>query len=134
MTLATIADLRKLFVGKHAFPVGQDEYFEERLALAEEYVRVTLANSGRFLDLEVEDGRLSRLIVSDIICQLVKRSYTAAVGDLPEASQISQTAGPYSMNFSPISSGEGLYLRKEERAMLGLGRGRTIKHVLYRVD
>lgn len=122
MMYATIDDLRKLFTGKHAFPESKVEDLESQLEVAEEYLRVFFSNAGRDLDSEVESGKVSSIIVRDVVSNMVKRSYMSSVGSVPdiEVSQVSQSAGPYSMSFSPVSSGSGFWLRRDERKLLGL--------------
>lgn len=56
-----------------------------------------------------------------VSCAMVIRSLSSS-NEMLGVSQYSQTAGPYTMSFTPSNSGGDLYLTKNEKRSLGLGR------------
>lgn len=116
--LATIDDLRKLFVGSLAFPESKVEDLENMLQSASDYVRVKYIETN--IDEVIEDNDVAKNVVSNIVSNIVKRSYISSTSSIPdtEVSQISQGAGPYNMSYSPVSSGSGYYIRKDEIDLL----------------
>lgn len=59
-----------------------------------------------------------------VCCAMVARSLNTAT-EMVGMSQFSQTAGPYTMSFTPSNSGGDLYLTSMEKRSLGIGRARV---------
>lgn len=133
--LATIDNLRALFIGSTAFPESKVEELEKQLLAASDYLRV------KYIEIDIDDfvetSEIAANAISTIVANIVKRSYIAGVSSVPdqEVSQFSQGAGPYNMSFSPVSSGSGFYLRKDEKDILrkifGIKRRTARVHNMY---
>lgn len=59
-----------------------------------------------------------------VCCSMVARSLNAST-DMMGVTQMSQTAGPYTMSFTPSNSGGDLYLTSMEKKSLGIGRAKV---------
>lgn len=59
-----------------------------------------------------------------VVCAMVIRALSSS-DEMLGVSQYSQTAGPYSMSFTPANSGGDLYLTKNEKRSLGVGVSRV---------
>lgn len=117
--LATIEDLKSLFMGSIAFPENKTEEFEKQISLASDYVRVKYIDTD--IDTIVLNDSTAKNVLANIVANIVKRSYLSSINSsIPEleVSQISQGAGPYNMSYSPVSSGSSFYLRKDEMDLL----------------
>lgn len=134
--LATIDDLKGLFLGNIAFPESKTEEFEKQLLAASDYLRVKYIETD--IDEFVDNSETAKNVVANIVANIVKRSYVSGVSSVPEqeVSQFSQGAGPYNMSFSPVSSGSGYYLRKDEidllRKIFGIKRRAARIHNMYK--
>lgn len=118
-TLATIDDLKKLFVGSLAYPENKTEDFENMLQTASDYVRIKYIETN--IDDVISGNSTAKNVVANVVANIVKRSYLSSINsNIPdlEVSQISQGAGPYNMSYSPVSSGSSYYLRKDEIDLL----------------
>lgn len=59
-----------------------------------------------------------------VCCAMVIRSLNTS-SDMVGMSRYSQTAGPYTMSFTPTNSGGDLYLTSTEKRSLGIGRAKA---------
>lgn len=116
--LATIDDLRPLFVGKMVFPESKVDELNHQLLLASDYLRIKFST----IDIEqkLEENEVAQRVVANIVASVVKRSYVSSVGPVGEleVSDYTQTAGDYSLSVSPSTSGSSFFLRRDELELL----------------
>mgnify|MGYP003606103570 CR=1 FL=1 len=131
---ATIDDLKDLFTGSVAFPVSKEAEMEKQLVIASEWLRYYFKSVGRDLDKDILNGTCSAILVGNIVANVVKRGFVNSVSTIApdqDVSQVSQSAGPYSMSYSPSSGSSGFYLRESEKKVLGLLRNTASMIKLY---
>lgn len=73
----------------------------------------------------VQDGEalpeLDPVVPERVVCDMVKRAMLAAV-DQPAMANFQETAGPFSQSGTFLNPTGDLYLTKNERRLLGIGR------------
>lgn len=75
------------------------------------------------IDQRIEDDLLDADIPKRVVCQMVKR---AMIGDANEGlNQFSETTGPFTNSGTFANPNGDLYLTKNERKLLGIGKGRA---------
>jgi hypothetical protein len=126
-TYATLAELKRIYKPA-GWTVESEDAAEHKLAVASAMVRQAFRNKGADLEKRLYEGRVEKLILSEVICVAVKRALasTNPLGDNPigqiEFASITQSAGPLSTSVTPVaeSSGGSLYFKKSELLDLGL--------------
>ncbi len=121
ISFATVAQLEAAWK-----PLTQSE--EERattlLLQASNYLRQIAYNNGRDLDDDItaDPSGVYEANVATVVISAVQRSLASPVDMMPDASQWSQSATPYSesMSFSGNVSST-LYFKEKEMKLLGLG-------------
>jgi hypothetical protein len=135
-SLATIQDLRDLFIGNLAFPESKVVELEKQLELATDFVRVEYNDVD--IDAILATNEVAKRRVANIVAEMVKRSFEAGVSeDIPngEFSEISRAAGGYSFSAKPVSSGSGFYFRGKEleqlKKLFAVKKQRVFAHKMY---
>lgn len=117
-TLATAQDYADRYGPQEA---GEAAMTSAHLARASRIVRDEFAREGLDITVLIQAGRLQADTVADVVCDMVAYMQRSAVGDTPfGATQVSQTAGPYTQSASyktPIGS---LSFTRVHRRRLGL--------------
>lgn len=103
---ATVADLRARWPD---MPPGSDEHAAIQLEDASQFI-LDVCPSAEFA---------SEATRRRIVCSVVRRSMEAAIP--AGVDQMSQTAGPFSQQFTSSNSGGDFYLTKSEKKALGEG-------------
>lgn len=121
ISLATVSDLENAWK-----PLTTDEEAraETLLLQASNYLRQIAYNNGKDLDdnINADPTGVYGANVKMVVISAVQRSLASPVDMMPEASQWSQSASPYSesMSFSGNVSST-LYFKEKELKLLGLG-------------
>jgi hypothetical protein len=123
---ATLAELKRIYKPA-SWTSESEDVAENKLAVASAMVRQAFRNKGADLEKRLYEGRVERLILTEVICVAVKRALanTNPLGDNPlgqiEFQSMTQTAGPVSTSVTtaPESSGGSLYFKKQELQDLG---------------
>ena len=97
-TLATAQDYADRYGPQEA---GEAAMTSAHLARASRIVRDEFAREGLDITVLIQVGRLQADTVADVVCDMVAYMQRSAVGDVPfGATQVSQTAGPYTQSAS----------------------------------
>lgn len=120
MTYATVDDVIALWRALSSSEV-------ERVSALLEIVSAEIRNKAKaigkdFDDMIIEDDDLATIAKS--VCIDVVKRYINDSADSPSMSQMSQSAGGYSVSGTFLVPGGGLFLKKSELARLGLKRAR----------
>jgi len=117
-SFATVADL----AGVWKYP-EDEEVAATVLTAASNLLRLIARNNGIDLDekIEVEDDWLIRENIKNIICDAARRTLAAPSDIIPDASQYSMAASPYSQSIS-IGGGNAatIYFKTKELQLLGI--------------
>lgn len=120
-SFATVADLEAAWK-----PLTMDEQARAEVLLlqASNYLRQIAFNNGRDLDdnINADQSGVYGANVKMVVTSAVQRSIASPIDMMPDASQWSQSATPYSesMSFSGNVSST-LYFKEKELKLLGLG-------------
>jgi hypothetical protein len=107
-------------------PIGEDDVAraEALLLQSSNYLRLVAKNNGQDIDENIasDPTGVYGANVKAVVLSSVQRSMASPVDMMPDASQWSQSASPYSesMSFSGNASGT-LYFKDRELKILGLG-------------
>lgn len=119
--LATVQDLTKSW---RALSPDESERAENLILQASNYLRQIARNNGKDVDelILADSSKVYGANVTTVICSCVQRSMSAPLDVMPEATQFSQSASPYSesMSFSGDTT-TSLYFKAKELKLLGLG-------------
>lgn len=126
--LITIGDLRDL--GVEIITLDDEKRAAKWITYVSNYLRVIATNNGINLDEKLKiDGAAGgqyRSVVEMVVSNAVVRGYSKNV-DVPDATQWSQAATPYSESFTVPAGGTEAYFKHKELALLGFmsvsGRG-----------
>lgn len=114
---ANLDDL-KLVMGS-SWDDTQETLAERLLEVASAGLRSIFKRHSMNLDELLVEGDLEEILVNQVVCDIVARGLASSTAPLGgDFSQLSQAAGGYSISIS--SSGQGLYLKKEQAKWLGL--------------
>ena len=117
-TLATAQDYADRYGPQEA---GEAAMTSAHLARASRIVRDEFAREGLDITVLIQVGRLQADTVADVVCDMVAYMQRSAVGDVPfGATQVSQTAGPYTQSASYKTPTGSLSFTREHRRRLGL--------------
>ena len=92
------------------------------LPVASATMRTAAASVGKDLDVMTADDTSLAEIAKQVCVDVVLRALNRNTDDSGGYSQMTQTAGSYSMTVSPIVSGRSVFLMKTELSALGLRR------------
>lgn len=112
---ATLEDLEERFSGE----LSADDKKRAAVLLGDASVML--------IGLGLNPDRMTRvdfLNAKRICCEMVTRALNVS-DNMYGMTQFSQTAGPYTMSFTPSNSSGEMYLTKTEKQTLGLGRARV---------
>jgi len=90
-------------------------------------IRKRAAKYGKDFDEMLKDDEDLQSIAREVSVRVVLRVLNAST-TMEAASQITETAGPYTQTFTPLIPGGGIFFRKSEWQMLGLA-GQLVKNV-----
>lgn len=113
---ATLEDL-KLVMGE-SWVETQREFAERLLTVASAGLRKVFKETGLNLDEMILTGEIEQILVNQVVCDMVARNLKQVVSPLGDFSQMSQSAGGYSVSVS--TNGNNLYLKRDEMKWLGL--------------
>lgn len=115
---ATLDDLEKLWR-----PLRNDEKERaaELLILVSDSLRIEADKVGMDLDLKLQQKPFLVSVAKSVTVDVVARTLMTST-DAEPMSQVSQTAGPYSISGTYLVPGGGLFIKKSELARLGLRR------------
>lgn len=113
---ATLEDL-KLVMGE-SWVETQRELAERLLTVASAGLRKVFRETGLNLDEMILTGEIEQILVNQVVCDMVARNLKQVVSPLGDFSQMSQSAGGYSVSVS--TNGNNLYLKRDEMKWLGL--------------
>lgn len=113
---ATIADLQLLWR-----PLRTDEIPKAEAVLTEvsESLRYEAIKAGKDLDEMIETTPSLEMVAKSVTCDVTSRKLRSST-DTEPMSQMSQSAGGYSVSGTFLVPGGGLYIKKSELARLGL--------------
>ena len=99
----------------------------------EDGLRQYAQNRGRDLDMMISTGQILLNVFKSVVVAVVGRTLMQATTG--EAfTQMTQSAGGYSISGSPLNAGGGIYIKRSEYALLGL-RGQRFSTIdLYGVE
>lgn len=119
MAFATVNDLIARWR-----PLSADEIEKAKILLEDCTNALILYGEDRGLDLvDMCDKSKARASVAEaIVCDIVKREMVSMVDESPAMSQVSQSAGGYSVSGTFLSPGGGLFIKNYELKMLGLAK------------
>ena len=113
---ATIADLQLLWR-----PLRTDEIPKAEAVLTEvsESLRYEAIKAGKDLDEMIEKTPSLEMVAKSVTCDVTARKLMSST-DTEPMSQMSQSAGGYSVSGTFLVPGGGLFIKKSELARLGL--------------
>ena len=115
---ATIDEITKL---KRALTTAEQERAKTLLPVVSAVLRDEARKIGKDLDQMIADGYPSEETVKSVVADIVLRELNAPVDD-EAVSQVSQGALGYTLSYTPLAPGGGLFIKKAELARLGLRR------------
>lgn len=122
-TLATAQDYADRYGPQEADEAAMTS---AHLARASRIVRDEFAREGLDITVLIQAGRLQADTVADVVCDMVAYMQRSAVGDTPfGATQVSQTAGPYTQSASYKTPTGSLSFTRVHRRRLGLPTSRA---------
>lgn len=119
--LATVDDIIRL---KRTLTAEEIERANALLPVVSAFLRDTAKRQGKDLDNMISSGEVSTEVVVSAVADIVLRELNAPTSD-EAVSQVSQTALGYSLSYSPLSPGGGLFVKRAELERLGLRRQRV---------
>ena len=116
---ATISDINILW--KRTIKESEQDKAETLINIVSASLRSEAKKVGKDLDKMIEDDPDLLLIAKDITVSVVGR-YLDDTSTGPAMSQMSQSAGGYSVSGTYLVPGGGIFIKKSELARLGLRR------------
>jgi len=116
---ATISDINILW--KRTIKESEEDKAETLINIVSASLRSEAKKVGKDLDKMIEDDPDLLLIAKDITVSVVGR-YLDDTSTGPAMSQMSQSAGGYSVSGTYLVPGGGIFIKKSELARLGLRR------------
>ena len=116
---ATISDINILW--KRTLKESEQDKAETLINIVSASLRSEAKKVGKDLDKMIEDDPDLLLIAKDITVSVVGR-YLDDTSTGPAMSQMSQSAGGYSVSGTYLVPGGGIFIKKSELARLGLRR------------
>lgn len=118
---ATVADIIEL---KRELTTAEQERVTTLLPIVSAILRDEAKKVGKDLDAMIDGGEISTETVKSVVADIVIREINAPASE-EAATQVSQSALGYTLNYSPLSPGGGLFIKNAELARLGLRRQRV---------
>lgn len=118
---ATIDDITKL---KRALTTEEQTRARELLKVVSEVIRNEAQKVGKDMDVMIAEGSPSADVVKSVVADIVIRELNAPTSD-EAVTAVSQSALGYSVNYTPLSPGGGLFIKKSELSRLGIRRQRV---------
>lgn len=116
--LATLDDLNTLW--REVTP-SEEEKAQALLELVSNDLRYSACKVGKDLDTMISTQPLLADVAKSVVCDVVARALMTSTDSEP-MSQMSQSAGGYSVSGTFLVPGGGLFIKKSELARLGLRR------------
>ena len=113
---ATITDLQLLW---RTLETGEVAKAEAVLTEVSESLRYEAIKAGKDLDLMIEKSPSLAMVAKSVTCDVTARKLMSST-DTEPMSQMSQSAGGYSVSGTFLVPGGGLFIKKSELARLGL--------------
>ena len=113
---ATITDLQLLW---RTLETGEVAKAEAVLTEVSESLRYEAIKAGKDLDLMIEQSPSLAMVAKSVTCDVTARKLMSST-DTEPMSQMSQSAGGYSVSGTFLVPGGGLFIKKSELARLGL--------------
>ena len=117
---ATVDDVITL---KRPLTNDEREKVKNLLPIVSAMLRDEAKKRGKDLDEMIQEGYPSIETAKSVCVDIVMREVNASTTD-DAATQISQSAGGYSLTYSPLTPGGGLFIKRTELSRLGLRRQR----------
>lgn len=117
---ATVDDVITL---KRPLTNDEREKVQNLLPVVSTMLRDEAKKRGKDLDEMIQEGYPSIETAKSVCVDIVMREVNASTTD-DAATQISQSAGGYSLTYSPLTPGGGLFIKRTELSRLGLRRQR----------
>lgn len=114
---ATTSDLTTLWRRMNAAEMERARMY---ISVVSAELRQKAKGVGKDLDELAKDGDYAQILTS-VVCDIVARVLMTSTDQEP-MSQMSQTAGPYTVSGTFLVPGGGLFIKKSELARLGLLR------------
>lgn len=130
MVDVTLTDIENLF---RPLSVDESAKASALIPVVIDLLRQEAVNVGRNLDQMVDDGKILPNVLKSVVVDIVGRSLMTSTNQEP-VSQFSQSALGYSVSGTYLVPGGGIYIKKSEKARLGLTRQRIRMVDLYGVD
>ena len=107
-------------------PLTADELTQAEVLLTDvsNALKVYAYDRGLDLDQMIEDYPVRGELVTAVVCDVVRREMQSLSDDTPAMSQMSQSAGGYSISGTFLSAGGGLFIKNSELKMIGLMKQR----------
>lgn len=122
-TLATAQDYADRYGPQDA---GEAAVTSAHLARASRIVRDEFAREGLDITVLIQVGKIQADTVADVVCDMVAYMQRSAASDVPfGATQVSQTAGPYTQSASYKTPAGSLSFTRVHRRRLGLPASRA---------
>lgn len=122
-TLATAQDYADRYGPQDAGPAAVTS---AHLARASRIVRDEFAREGLDITVLIQAGKIQADTVADVVCDMVAYMQRSAASDMPfGATQVSQTAGPYTQSASYKTPTGSLSFTRVHRRRLGLPTSRA---------
>lgn len=122
-TLATAQDYADRYGPQDA---GEAAVTSAHLARASRIVRDEVAREGLDITFLIQAGKIQADTVADVVCDMVAYMQRSAASDVPfGATQVSQTAGPYTQSASYKTPTGSLSFTRVHRRRLGLPTSRA---------
>lgn len=122
-TLATAQDYADRYGPQDA---GEAAVTSAHLARASRLIRDEFAREGLDITVLIQAGKIQADTVADVVCDMVAYMQRSAASDVPfGATQVSQTAGPYTQSASYKTPTGSLSFTRVHRRRLGLPTSRA---------
>lgn len=114
-----VEELKEHYLG--VWDDENDSWADKQLENASAYLRAEFKEHGRDLNEEIEDEEVEESIVKSVVASMVLRKLSSE--SLPYGgafAQISEAADGYSHSITPVSRFSNLYVRRDEKKLLGI--------------
>lgn len=118
---AKLADFTALW---RALTAAEQEKVNALIPMVSAEIRSRASAVGKDFDMMLEEDPDLAFIAKSVVVDVVKRYINDGAVDAPSMSQMSQSAGGYSVSGTYLVPGGGLFLKKTELARLGIKRQR----------
>lgn len=109
---------------KRALTSAEAEKAKSLIPVVSAELRDRAKRVGRDLDAMIEAGDTSAEVVKSVCADIIMRELNASTTS-EAATQVTQSAGGYSLSYAPFMPGGGLFIKRAELSRLGLKRQRV---------